>query len=165
MSSTGEPKIVAYHEAGHAVVGLLLGLRALHVQWAPFEVTKAIGETAVEAARPGESEPSPTQILNRLITCVAGMVAERRFRNFPTDVYELVGDYESACHLIATLYPDVDPQPLFDAALITAEALLDHATAWAAVEALAAALLSRQRLEETEILDVVRPTGLLKRGI
>ncbi|MGO8899274.1 MAG: hypothetical protein ACLQU5_13150 [Isosphaeraceae bacterium] len=163
MCGAGEPRITCYHEAGHAVVALLLGLRALRVEWSPSAVTRSTGESEIEAAPPGQSDPPPTQMLNRLITCVAGMVAERRCQGWPADIYNLVGDFESACDLIATLYPDVEPKPLFSAALITAEALLSQATAWAAVEALAAAVLARRQLLESAILEVVRPTGLLNR--
>jgi hypothetical protein len=163
MNSVGEPKVTSYHEAGHAVVALLLGLRALRVEWAPSGATRAIGESEIEAAPPGQSDPPPTQMLNRLITCVAGMVAERRCQGGRAGLYNLVGDYAFAHELIAALYPDVEPDPLFAAALITAEALLGQAMAWAAVESLAAALLARRRLLESEILDVVRPTGILNR--
>ena len=163
MSSKGEPRITTYHEAGHAVVALLLGLRALRVEWTPSEGARATGESEIEAAPLGQSDPPPTQILNRLITCVAGMVAERRCQGRPAGVYNLVGDYESARDLLAKLHLDVAFDPLFAAALITAEALLGQATAWAAVETLAADLLARRRLLESEILDIVRPTGVLNR--
>ncbi len=164
MSSTGEPGITSYHEAGHAVAALLLGLRALRVEWKPAGVTRATGESEIEAASPGQLEPPATQVLNRLIACVAGMVAERRCQGGNRLVYNLVMDYEAAKDLIQTIYPDVDPDPLFRAVLLTAEALLGQATAWAAVEVLADALLARQRLLEDEILDVVRPTGVLDRA-
>ena len=163
MSSMGEPRITSYHEAGHAVVALLLGLRVLRVEWAPSGVTRATGESEIEAAPPGQSDPPPTQMLNRLITCVAGMVAERRCQGKPAGVYNLVKDYEAARDLIAALILDIEPGPLLDAALTTAEALLGQATAWAAVEELAAALLDRRRLLESEILDLVRSTGVLNR--
>lgn len=163
ISSTGEPRITSYHEAGHAVAALLLGLRAIRIEWTPVGVARATGESEIEAANPGETDPHRTQMLNRLITCVAGMVAERRCSGWPAGRYNLVLDYESAQALIATQYPDVDPHPLFGAALITAEALLGQATAWRAVELLADALLARRRLLEDEILAVVRPTGILNR--
>jgi hypothetical protein len=163
MSSTGEPEIISYHEAGHAVVALLLGLRAIRIEWKPAEVTMATGESEIKATPHGETEPVPEQILNRLITCVAGMVAERRCQGGTDQLYNLVMDYEAAQDLIRTMYPDVDPNPLFNAALITAEPLLGQATAWAAVKVLADALLARRQLLEAEILAVVRPTGVLDR--
>jgi hypothetical protein len=161
LSSAGEPGITSYHEAGHGVAALLLGLHVLRVEWKPAGVTRGTGESEIEAAQPGQSEPPPTQLLNRLITCVAGMAAERRCQNGTT--YNLVMGYEDGHALIRRMYPDVDPDPLFFAACNTAEALLGQAAAWAAVEALAAALLTRRRLLEREILDVVRPSGILNR--
>ena len=52
-------------------------------------VTRAAGESDVEAVPPRQSEPPPTQMLNWLITCVAGMIAERRCHGWPTSLYTL----------------------------------------------------------------------------
>lgn len=164
MCNTDKPRITSYHEAGHAVMALMLRLRALRTELVFAGSGEVTGESEIEAAAPGEAAPHPTQILNRLLVCVAGMVAERRFRNPQSNLYNLPDDYEAALKLIEGLYPKVEPAPLFSAAITTVESLLGQATAWAAVEALAGALLERHRLLENEILDVIQPTGLLNRA-
>ena len=153
---------VAYHEAGHAVAGFLLRRSFAyvtiesaadslgHCDFAPLDsllgqIIDGAGDHAIAELRRG------------LITVLAGPAAEERFAG----PYDLAGedDTEQAVDLASVIAATPnEARALAEAAFDEARGLWSIAAQWAAVAALAAALLERNRLSYEEARALVAVT-------
>lgn len=83
--NVNEQIATAYHEAGHAVAAVLLGLQLVRVSIAPTPERGSVGHTEVKPLRrvlPTGGEASPHQRFNAdviLMMTIAGRVAESHF--------------------------------------------------------------------------------------
>lgn len=158
MSS--DPKIVAHHEAGHAVVALVLGLRVLRVEIREERllplIPRFVGFTTVEAPD-GHDLADQDQTLNRLVTCMAGDVAENIYTNGdPKLLMTASDDIDWAFHRVEEKLTGVDnPKPIVDAAIIMAQGLLGQPPIWRAVEGLAKELLQARDMNEGQVIEMV----------
>ena len=154
---------VAYHEAGHVVVGHLLGLQATD---SDLLKDREGGNAHTHFAhpgpwfqpRPGHLEPAERDFVERLLTTfMAGFAAESRFGHHDPDGSGYDVDQASrqwVGYLAGT-------QPEREAALHDhlerADALLARPEVWRAVEAVAAALLERRRIDGPAASAIIEP--------
>ena len=143
-SRDSTPEEVAYHEAGHAVVGHSLGLDLVAVD--------VLGDSEGGHRRPDWYRPEVSQderherfVEAVVITFLAGAIAEARrasFRNPNASGFDLDAVAREWLHLLDS--PDEE------ALMQRAEALVDEN--WPAIERLAKALMRARRLPGLEAL-------------
>jgi hypothetical protein len=126
-----EVKVLAYHEAGHAVVALALGSRCTLVELEP-------PHTHCLHRRNGSGE------INRALTAFAGMIAELLVCGIAADVETAWRvDLQTAQQVAEELAPD-DVEATLERFRARAEALVVRH--WREIEVVAAALLMRKSL-------------------
>ncbi|MBL8793295.1 MAG: M50 family metallopeptidase [Planctomycetia bacterium] len=156
-------KLTSHHEAGHAVVALMLGLRVLRIELqidSSGPIPLVHGFSTIEA--PASHQLSDRdQTMNRLLTCVAGMVAERRYVGGPAGQYNAVEDFDIAQDFSRAICPGiVNPTMIVRQALLMVEELLGDSTTWAVAQTLAAELARHMDLAEPTVIQIVRAAGL-----
>lgn len=161
-SHSPEARGIAYHEAGHIVVGTLLGLAVLDADTAA-DGQGGRGHTHFAPPGPwfqparGELTWAERDFIERVVTTfMAGFAAEARLGTADPEgsgwdldlaLREWLGHLER------------DPSRRAEVAagfLARARALLERPEAWAAVERVGAALLRRGRLDGAAARDLVR---------
>ena len=152
------PEWTAYHEAGHAVVALSLGVRAHKATIVP----DADSDGWVHHASPlgrlqadiETSDRVRMRIEKRILIALAGDAAERKAykrRRFGGHI-DLSQAFDAASHICGS---DRQTDAYLQYLSIVAEDLIDlH---WEAVERVAKALLARQTLSEAQIREAVFP--------
>lgn len=153
---------IAYHEAGHAVVGLRMGLDLLGTDILP---DGAGGRGHTRFARPGSRfHPDRRGLTEReldavdrvLVTFLAGFAAESRIGAADTegsgyDVDEAVRDWIT---LLTT--DETERQAALDSYLDRAVAELDRPGAWSEVGTVARRLLNQQSLDGATVRRLIR---------
>ena len=159
--SAGAIRGIAYHEAGHAVVGVRLGLRLLGADILPDD---AGGRGHTHFAHPGpwfkpdpgHLTPAERDLVDRvLVTFLAGFAAESRIGEADPDGSGF--DLEDAVRDWVRLLAD-DPgarQAEIDEHLSRAAELVGDPKNWRAVERLAGRLLDVERLDGADIRALV----------
>lgn len=149
--------VVAFHEAGHVVVGHLLGLRLLATDVLPDGEG---GNGHTHFADPGVTPPPPEFVERLLTTFMAGFAAESRAGHVDPDGsgYDRDQAVRGWAAFLAPAGPEQDA--VLDRALERAAELLDRPGAWVAVEAVAEALATRRRLPGDEADAIVDRFGL-----
>ncbi len=149
----------AHHEAGHAVVALMLGIRFRHVTIESNATS--LGHVRMRAwdkrSRPDVSMPPATRVrLERdILISLAGPEAERRFTGRRNHV-GAGSDYEQAADKASYIAPSERSCIAYLKWLqVCADELVElH---WDAISALALELLDRRRLLYLEVCAVVMP--------
>jgi ATP-dependent Zn protease len=127
---------VAYHEAGHAVVALALGLQVARVEIFPEDHS---GDTEIAGA-------DDLPLVDQIAICVAGMNAGEMFHAPASHEYANSGDHGKVIEL------------LYDIAEAESDVLRDkgHQRAWdllgvhaSSVEDIAAQLLAQRKIDLT----------------
>jgi ATP-dependent Zn protease len=153
---------IAYHEAGHTVVGLKMGLDLLATDILP---DGAGGRGHTQFARPGSwFHPQRRDLTARerdtvdrvLVTFLAGFAAESRIGAADTegsgyDVDEAVRDWIA---LLTTA--DAERQAALDCYLDRARSELEHPGTWPEVETVARRLLSEQYMDGAKVRALIR---------
>jgi len=154
---------IAYHEAGHVVVGRLEGLPALDTDVLPDGDggrghTRFANPGAWFAPGRGSLTAAERDFVERVLTTfMAGFAAESRHgRGDPSGSgYDLDQAARTWVGYLAT--SDSERAAVRHGFLERAESLLARPEAWSAVEALAAALLEKGRLDGADAARVVEP--------
>jgi hypothetical protein len=160
-SRAGEVDQVARHEAGHVVVGHLLGLELID---ADLEADREGGRGHTRFAHPGSwFDPKPgaptaeeRAFVERVLTTfMAGSAAEQRAGGADPQGagYDLD---ESARRWAGYLASPERARSLLREHRERAAALLERPEVWRAVEAVASALVARGRLDAADALALVR---------
>lgn len=160
------PEGVAFHEAGHVVVGHLLGLTVRSADTRPDGVG-GFGHTTFEPIAPAEPAPDmagsglepPRAVHDErvLVTFLAGLAAESRHAG--RDMVESAGyDLDELAREWLPRSTSVGEET--EAAIIRlrreAEALVSRPEIWRAIEAVAAALLRHGEIDGAEAERLVR---------
>src|SRR5262249_54318280 len=158
----------AYHEAGHAVASLLVGIHTKrvtvkpsvgslghHETWSFFTADERLALESSDRYEFGATK-ALRKVINRSIIVLAGGYAEKVF----TGRYNWIGasaDIDSYHDLIVRLFPDDEERKLFDRWIRRrTEVLVDNS--WWRVEAIAHALCERTTLKGDEIREVLWKT-------
>ena len=154
----------AYHEAGHAVVALLLGmrLRSVTILFDEEHHNKGLCSCEPEKGLDRVDEwplPRREAWANRRITFViAGPIAEKRFTN-RTNRAGSSADFDEAVRIAEKVsLSDREAERQIDWLWERANNLLAVKETWKAVEEVAAALLAQQTLTGRAVKKIVRQT-------
>lgn len=161
ISRSPDKRAIAYHEAGHIVVGTLLGLRVLDADLEP-DGQGGNGHTHFEPPGPwfrpaaGRLTERERDFVERVVTTfMAGYAAEERLGG--ADPEGSGWDVDLALReWLGHLEPDRSLRPaVAEAFRGRAAAALDGPGAWASVERVAAALLVEGRLDGRRAAELV----------
>ncbi|MCC7423520.1 MAG: M50 family metallopeptidase [Planctomycetaceae bacterium] len=152
-------ELVAYHEAGHAFVAILLGGRVKHVTVDPDndDGPDRYGDTQVlwRRSRIGEKEFAQKSVQ----VCLAGPVAEMIYSGDPYHpglVAEWAGDWRDAWEAAVVLFADERKRlEYLEATSIQLYHRLKSDNLWPALAALADNLLAHETLEGEEVEEIV----------
>jgi hypothetical protein len=151
-SRSDDRRAIAYHEAGHVVIGTLLGLDLLS---SDLDRDGQGGRGHTHFAQPGpwfRADSGPLsdrerEFVERVVTTfMAGFAAEERAGSADPDGSGWDLDL-AVREWIAYLRPDGSRAQAADIFYERARAMLEAPTAWAAVERVAAALLDAGRVD------------------
>lgn len=161
-----EQSLVAYHEAGHALLAERLGGRVLLVTICPCEDDgpRRHGETRIAWPRtPGDER---RQALRELQVALAGPVAEMIYRDEqyePELIQEWWADWLIASQNVRRIVPGAGPERIEATLAETVHELvrtLSHDAPWAAIAEIAAQLEAHETLEQDR-LDFLRESHVL----
>jgi ATP-dependent Zn protease len=152
------PELVAYHEAGHALIAHLLGGKVKQVTIDPDndDGPERLGDTQVRWRRScGEKELAQ----NMIQVCLAGPVAEMIYSGDPYHpgvVPEWAADWRDAWETAQLLFP-IERQRLQYLEQVSIELYhrMKQDDLWAALASLADHLLAHETLEHEEIEEIV----------
>lgn len=156
---SNELSTVAYHEAGHAVVAVLLGGEVVSVTLEPDndDLPAREGDVSIRWHHRGVSSKD---LLRREITvCLAGPAAEMLYegeRPHPATVRQWRADWEIAWQLAAQIVPDVERRmQLLELLLASLCQMLDRDDCWQAVAEVADQLEAFETLEGEQVVEIV----------
>lgn len=166
-------EVAAYHEAGHAVAALLLGIEVAEVRidrYRPGNGTTLYrtGPSLWEGyRRPRSAAPSRLACaLNRhqrvAVFCLAGPLAEAKLLGVSLRSLDATGDFEDIHSLMrgpdACQHGVVSPfaKPFFDTAVRRTRGMLGQPSIWRAVTEVARELLLWDRLSGGELAETVQ---------
>ncbi|MCC9603848.1 cell division protein FtsH [Stieleria sp. JC731] len=156
-----EETITAYHEAGHAVIGFLLGgqiesvgLYAEADEWLP----ERFGDCHVNWGRVDAN--ANEQIEREVLTVLAGPVAEMIYTQeemHPADNPTWAHDWNLADQLCRRMLPDpYSRQTFLTAALMVLRDQIWRDQCWAAIAAVADELLAHESLDADQLSETLR---------
>jgi ATP-dependent Zn protease len=153
------PELIAYHEAGHALMALLLGGRVKQVTIEPDndDGPARSGDTQVLWRRTKISDKQYAEIAVQV--CLAGPVAEMIYSGDPYHpgfVAEWAADWREAWEEAAPLHPDERRRLKYleDTSIRLYHRLQDE-DLWAALASLADNLLAHETLEGEQVEEIV----------
>lgn len=148
-----DPKTMAIHEAGHAVVAHRLGERVIRML-----VHESYAATVI---RPPPAGARRARIERMATACLAGHVALARYQGAPSLTFvpsgELLDDVTAAAELVGRIHGITKPEVtevLQDLGERAGKLLADRET-WALVERLADELVTKRRLTAREVAAIV----------
>lgn len=162
-SRSAQDRGIAYHEAGHIVVGTLLGLVVLDADTAP-DGQGGRGHTHFAPAGPwfqpgrGELTGRERDFVERVVTTfMAGFAAEVRLGTADPEVSGWDVDL-ALREWLGHLEPEPSRRPAVAVGFLArAQAMLERPETWAAVERVGDALLEHGRLDGAAARDLVGP--------
>jgi ATP-dependent Zn protease len=156
MVEKTEEKLLAYHDAGHAVAGHVLGLTVERLSIVPDEHYAGLADVLDSAH--GSPEESDDYLRRHLVCFLAGAVAEEILTGEPVELgpgsmYR--GDWNGATDCVVALAgKDVKRQAAeSEEAFTKTRAILREN--WAVVVALAEALIEHRELTREQVLAIV----------
>ena len=154
------PELIAYHEAGHALMAVLLGgeVRSVTIEPDNDDGPDRQGDTQVLWRR---SRMSDKQFAEAAIqVSLAGPVAEMIYSGDPYHpglIAEWAADWEEAWQAAALLHRDERQRLAFlEQTSIRLHRQLQQNEIWAALAALADNLLAHETLEAEQVEEIVR---------
>jgi len=132
--------IAAYHEAGHAVIGVLMDFELDSVTIDPGEGMSMDGYSATTNAPSREKGSGEEQLRRRAVYILAGEMAEKKFDPVRANQLDWQGDREELAFL-----------KLDGILALKAEAEKLVKDNWTAIEAVARALLDRKTLTGLQV--------------
>jgi ATP-dependent Zn protease len=152
-------ELIAYHEAGHALMAVLLGgqVRLVTIEPDNDDGPSRDGDTQVlwRAAEMGEKEFAKRAVQ----VCLAGPVAEMIYSGDPYHpglIPQWAGDWRDAWSAAARLHPDERKRLQFlEQTSIQLYHRLNVDDLWAALAALADHLLAHETLEGEQVEEIV----------
>lgn len=151
---------VAYHEAGHAVIGRINGIRLKSISIEPHELS--LGRVLSKNLLANKSPDSVASFANRMRMekevqmILAGVVAERKFeRNHSyrkLNPHSADNDYQSAINLISYFCgSDAATGAYFRLLLEQTRLLVGDQDSWKAIKELAALLVTKKVVYAKEV--------------
>lgn len=160
---SAEEQWIAYHEAGHAVAAILLGIKFDEVSFAPEKTSQYKGSTTVRLVQGWQQLIKrgllPPEEADRLACfCFAGDAAQCRFAPRSVRLRHKAFDVRAVLDIL-----DVFPVPergerMLRARMRAEEMVESH---WAHVQAVANTLVQKRKLGETDIRVIL---GRVRRG-
>lgn len=153
------PELVAYHEAGHALMALLLGGQVQQVTIEPDndDGPDRYGDTQVLWRRAKFSDKEFAEMAVQV--CLAGPVAEMIYSGEPYHpgfVAEWAGDWRDAWEAAAPLHADERKRLKYlEDVSIRLHHRLKEDDLWAAIASLADNLLAHETLEAEQVEEIV----------
>jgi ATP-dependent Zn protease len=152
-------ELLAYHEAGHAVAGHVLGLTVEGLSIVPGEHYAGLADVPVDLdSAYGSPEESDDYLRRHLVCFLAGAVAEEILTGEPVDLgpkSAYRGDWNGAADCVVAMAGlDVERQVAEGAEAFKKTRAILRGN-WAVVVALAEALIEQRELTREQVLDVV----------
>ncbi len=154
------PELIAYHEAGHALIALLLGGRVKHITIEPDNDDGPVrqGDTQVLWRRASVGEKTFAE--KAVQVSLAGPVAEMIYSGDPYHpglVSEWAADWREAWEAAKPLYPGERQRLQYlEQVVVQLYHRLTKNDLWAALASLADNLLAQETLEGEEVEEIVR---------
>lgn len=154
---------IAFHEAGHALMFLLLGSRFASVSVVPDRLTSGRVEPNVPPSSFGtQTDYTPRWVVarwlceRRIMTLLAGPIASERYADPNTFAETCSSDFREAAREAARATgSSAEADAMLQWLALRTRNLLNHE--WRAVAAVANALLETPELTEDEVFDAARP--------
>jgi len=153
------PELIAYHEAGHALMAVLLGGKVKHVTIDPEndDGPDRYGDTQVHWRRARITDREYAEIAVQV--CLAGPVAEMIYSGDPYHpglVAEWAADWQDAWDAAALLHADERKRLKYlEDVSIQLYHRLQEDNLWAALASLADNLLAHETLEGEQVEEIV----------
>ncbi|TWU45785.1 hypothetical protein Q31b_09610 [Novipirellula aureliae] len=152
--------LTAYHEAGHVVVGYLLGARIDEVRLGSMIedcLPNRFGDCMINWGR--INDRCCWQLQREVMTILAGPVAEMIYiaeRLHPAHHGPWKSDWQQAAERSAESFSDPEKQTRFlEAVIVTLHEKMSGESFWAAVAAISDELLAHESLEHEQIAETV----------
>jgi hypothetical protein len=151
---------IAYHEAGHAVAAILLGIRLGEVSIAPDETARHRASTTVRLAQGSQQLIerglfSPREADRLACFCFAGDAAQCRFAPRSVRMHYKAFDVRAILDILEQFPAPERGEHMMRARKRAEEMVESH---WPQVEEVANMLLRQRKLGEADIRRIVRPT-------
>ena len=157
---TDDISSIAYHEAGHAVIAVILGGEVLSLTLEPDDVEtlpERAGEVSIRWHHRGVSKRELIQ--REVITCLAGPAAEMIYRGEevdPQSVAEWRYDWEIAWQLSGLLIKAPQPRTqILEGLLAELCRMLQRDACWQAIAETADQLEAHETLDGDEVHQIV----------
>ncbi|PQO33839.1 hypothetical protein [Blastopirellula marina] len=153
-------EINAYHEAGHALVAILVGARVRHVTLEPDKDDGPDRFAEIQVEWPLDRFPRRQIDEKMVLVSLAGPVAEMIHTGEPYHpgyLAEWAADWQAAWNAAATLAPHEQKRMVYlEQATRSLYQLLDQDRQWAALAAIVDNLLAHETLAGEEVEDIVQ---------
>ncbi len=156
-----EETLTAYHEAGHATIGFVLGGAVESMQLggeSDHPGVRQFGDCRI--AWKGVGSNLNTQCQREILTILAGPAAEMVYRGESFGIGEFAPwqqDWQMAWHLVGSLASEKAAKlKILGGVVMQLKEILGRDDCWPAVAALADALLAHEHLEEEEVSETLR---------
>lgn len=162
MTTSERLLATAYHEAGHAVIAWLLGVRFRRAAVTIIPDRDSKGRvkhhSTLKRLRPDvdDSDRIRLGIEKTAMIAIAGEAAQRRFRPMSRRTWHAAQDYHNVSELLSRVLHPKELAPYLKFLQIRVNLMLDRPGAWQAVEAVAEALVRQRTLSADEAAQVIR---------
>ncbi len=160
MKPTKALQSTAYHEAGHAVAAWHVHVPTKDLSIIPDDSSlgRHFSGPYFTGVNP-EFDDSPRcqrRLENKALVCLAGPAAQRRFNPHGYRHYHGKSDYRQAVDLLSYIAPEPEELGAYIGLIkIRARNFVGRPDMWAAIEAVAAALLDRGEIPGKEIKPII----------
>jgi hypothetical protein len=162
IMNRSERRWTAYHEAGHAVIDAVLGIRFLRVTIVPWKhMLGRVERRRRSIGLPHKARQPRVHVERAIVGTLAGGIAERLARR-DGRASGLAEDYNEEC-VLTRLLPGTRSRSggarRLDAMQLRAETFVQHH--WNAIDQVALRLIRDRTLKECEVLTILRQEKLV----